>query len=75
MNITFNNFEYRRSLGLIKIGDYYCTIITNEFGQLQNLIVAKCLDEESAKFNTKSQNSFRLISTNNPEYPEIYEVD
>ena len=75
MNITFKNFEYRRSIAPIKIGDHYCTIITSSNGKLENLIVSKCLDEESSKFNTNSQNSFRLISTTNPEHNEIYETD
>jgi len=73
MKIVYKEFEYTRKIGNIKIGDWYCTTILNEKGDLQQLIVAKCECQTSADFNTKSHNSFKLLSTNNPEYPEIYD--
>lgn len=73
MKIVYKEFEYIRKLGKIKIGDWYCTTILDDNGKLKQLIVSKCQCQASADFNNKSHNSFKLLSTNNPEYQEIYD--
>ena len=75
IKINFKNYLYLiDENSKIKMNDYYCVKLKNPAtGFLVNLLIFKCLDEKSAEFQNRSDISFKVISTNNPKFQEIFE--